>query len=366
MPSERERIDRLRLIRTENVGPITFRHLLARFGSASAAIDALPGLARRGGRARRLAVCPRDRALREMEDNARAGAELVILGDEAYPPLLAASEDAPPAISVAGHPHLLARRTVAIVGARNASANARSFTRAMARELGEAGYAVVSGLARGIDAAAHEGSLATGTVAVVAGGIDVVYPPEHAALQARVAVEGAVVAEAPIGATPMARHFPSRNRIIAGLSLGVAVIEATAGSGSLITARFAADRGREVFAAPGSPLDPRAAGTNRLLRDGANWAESAADIIEVLAAAGVEDRREDGYGPAPAPEPPAEIGPKQRDLVLGLLDVAAVPVDEVIRECQLSPPVVAVILLEAELAGLAERHPGNRVSRRVA
>lgn len=185
-------------------------------------------------------------------------------------------------------------------------------------------------------------------------------------MQARVAAEGAVVAEAPIGATPMARHFPSRNRIIAGLSLGVAVIEATAGSGSLITARFAADRGREVFAAPGSPLDPRAAGTNRLLRDGANWAESAADIIEVLAAAGVEDRREDGYGPAPAPEPPAEIGPKQRDLVLGLLDVAAVPVDEVIRECQLSPPVVAVILLEAELAGLAERHPGNRVSRRVA
>ena len=364
MPSERERIDRLRLIRTENVGPITFRQLLDRYESATAAIEALPDLARRGGRARRLKVCPRDEALREFEDNARAGAELVIVGDDAYPPLLAATEDSPPVISVIGHAHLIRKRTVGIVGARNASANGRAFTRALAREIGAGDYVVVSGLARGIDTDAHSGSLETGTIAVVAG-VDAIYPPENAELYSRIAAEGAIIGEARIGTRPQARHFPSRNRIIAGLSLGVVIVEATKNSGSLITARCALDQGREIFAVPGSPLDPRSAGTNQLLRDGANWLESAEDIFTTLAATGVEDRAMTDFRPALTPSSRLEITAKQRDAILELLGPSAVPVDEFIRECELSPSIVITILLEAELAGLVERHPGNRVSRQI-
>lgn len=363
MPSERERVDRLRLIRTENVGPITFRHLLERFGDATAAIEALPDLARRGGRARRLKVCPRDQALLEIEDNARAGADLVIIGDDAYPPLLAATEDSPPVISVIGHAALMKRRTVGIVGARNASANARAFTRTLAREIGAEDYVVVSGLARGIDTAAHGGSLETGTIAVVAGGVDAIYPPENAELYGRIAAEGAIIGEARIGTKPQARHFPSRNRIIAGLSLGVIIVEATKNSGSLITARCALDQGREVFAVPGSPLDPRSAGTNQLLRDGANWLESAEDVFRTLATTGIEDRAMTDFRAPPTPLALSEVSPKQRDAILEMLGPSAVPVDEFIRECQLSPSIVITILLEAELAGLVERHPGNRVSR---
>jgi DNA processing protein len=365
MTAERERVDRLRLIRTENVGPITFRHLMEKFGSATAALDALPGLARRGGRGRALKLCPRDAAILEIEDNARAGAELVILGDDAYPAPLTAVEDAPPVFSVIGNPHLMKRRTVGMVGARNASANARSFTRAMAREIGGAGHVIVSGLARGIDAAAHAGSLETGTIAVVAGGVDSVYPPENADLYAQIAAEGLIIGEMRIGTKPQARHFPSRNRIIAGLSLGLVVIEASKNSGSLITARCALEQGREVFAVPGSPLDPRAAGTNQLLRDGANWAESAEDVIAGLRETRMEEAPSDDYRAPPTPFKPAEVTLKQRDAVLEMLGPSAVPVDEFIRECQLSPSIVITILSEAELAGQVERHPGNRVSRRI-
>ena len=365
MTAERERVDRLRLIRTENVGPITFRHLMERFGSATATLDALPGLARRGGRGRPLKVCPRDTAIQEIEDNARAGAELVIIGDDAYPVQLLAVEDAPPVFSVIGNPHLMKRRTVGMVGARNASANARSFTRTLAREIGGAGHVIVSGLARGIDATAHEGSLETGTIAVVAGGVDAIYPPENAGLYGQIAAEGLIIGEIRIGTTPQARHFPSRNRIIAGLSLGLVVIEASKNSGSLITARCALEQGREVFAVPGSPLDPRAAGTNQLLRDGANWAENAEDVISALRETGIEEPGGGDFRPPPAPFKPADVSPKQRDAVLELLGASAVPVDEFIRECQLSPAIVITILLEAELAGQVERHPGNKVSRRI-
>ncbi len=365
MTEERERVDRLRLIRTENVGPITFRHLLGRFGNATAALDALPVLARRGGRGRALKVCPRDTAILEIEDNACAGAELIIIGDDAYPHQLAAVEDAPPVFSAIGNPHLMKGRTVGIVGARNASGNARTFTRALARDLGAAGLVIVSGLARGIDAAAHQGSLGTGTIAVVAGGVDAVYPPENAALYAEIAAEGLIIGEMRIGTTPQARHFPSRNRIIAGLSLGLVVIEASRNSGSLITARCALEQGREVFAVPGSPLDPRAAGTNQLLRDGANWAESADDVISVLRETRIEESGSDDFQPLPPASKPVETTPKQRDAVLELLGPSAVPVDEIIRECQLSPSIVITILLEAELAGQVERHPGNRISRRI-
>ena len=319
MTAERERVDRLRLIRTENVGPITFRHLMERFGGATATLDALPDLARRGGRGRQLRVCPRDAAIQEIEDNARAGAELVIVGDAAYPPLLTTVEDAPPVISAIGNTHLMKGRTVGIVGARNASANARSFTRSLAREIGGAGHVIVSGLARGIDTAAHEGSLQTGTIAVVAGGVDAIYPPENASLYAQIAAEGLIIGEVRIGTTPQARHFPSRNRIIAGLSLGIVVVEASKNSGSLITARCALEQGREIFAVPGSPLDPRSAGANQLLRDGANWAENAEDVYSALRETGVEEPGMTDFRPAPVPLKASQASPKQRDAVLELL-----------------------------------------------
>lgn len=371
--AERERIARLRLIRSENVGPITFRQLLERFGSAERAIAALPDLARRGGRRSPLRVPGVPAAEREVEDNARAGASLVVFGDPAYPPALAAIEDAPGAFSLIGHAHLPAERTVAVVGARNASMNGRKLAHALAREIGQGGYAVASGLARGIDGAAHEGALESGTIAVVAGGIDVVYPPEHIELFRRIAEAGAIIAEQPVGTTPQARHFPSRNRIIAGLSLGVLVVEAAARSGSLITARRALDQGREVFAVPGSPLDPRCGGTNGLIKEGAAFlVESAVDVLRVLD--GLPQRKlgeptgpdwEGSYGGEPLESSAIEVGDTVRRRILEALSSEPVAVDELIRGCQLSAPIVATVLLEAELAGLIDRHPGNQVSRRM-
>ncbi|MDF1791147.1 MAG: DNA-processing protein DprA [Thalassobaculaceae bacterium] len=371
--SDRERVARLRLIRTENVGPVTFRQIIERFGSAARAIDALPDLARRGGRRRPLAVPSIAAAEREMAETAEVGAELVVFGDPAYPPALAAIEDAPGAFSMIGHAHLLCHRIIAIVGARNASMNGRRLAAALSRELGAAGYVVASGLARGIDGAAHEGALETGTVAAVAGGIDVIYPPEHTDLFHRIAESGAIIAEQPVGTTPQARHFPSRNRIIAGLSLGVLVVEAATRSGSLITARRALDQGREVFAIPGSPLDPRCGGTNGLIKEGAAFlVESARDVLQVLD--GLPERNlhepagrdwEASYSSEPLETPTMEIDERTRQEVLGALGSEPVAVDELIRGCQLSAPIVATVLLEAELAGLIDRHPGNQVSRRM-
>lgn len=361
--TEAERLDWLRLARTEHVGPITFRQLVARFGTAAAALDALPDLARRGGR-RGLRPCPAAAAERELEALERAGARLLLLADADYPAALAALEDAPPAIAARGDAALAGRQAVAIVGARNASANGRRLAETIARDLGAAGLTVVSGLARGIDHAAHRGSLESGTVAVVAGGVDVVYPPDNAALQQAIAERGALVSEMPPGTVPTARHFPRRNRLISGLSLGVLVVEAAKQSGSLITARFALEQGREVMAVPGSPLDPRCHGTNHLIRQGALLVESAADVLEALGA----------MAPPPAAPEPADFAEAEtawdgesgldavRAEIETLLGPAPVAVDELLRRCHMSAPVAKTVLLELELAGRLERHPGNRVS----
>jgi DNA processing protein len=363
--SPSERIDWIRLIRSENVGPVTFYQLLARFGSAAAALEALPELARRGGRAEPLAIGTRAAAERELQMLAAAKARLIAWGEPEYPAALAALDDAPPLLSVRGDIALLSRRGIAVVGARNASINGRRFARDIASQLGAAKFLVVSGMARGIDAAAHEGALATGTAAALAGGIDVVYPEENRELYDSIAERGVLVAELPIGTVPKARHFPRRNRIISGLALGVLVVEAAIGSGSLITARFALDQGREIFAVPGSPLDPRCRGTNDLIRKGARLVETAADIAEELAPlieGKLAERRRAAFGPNGSTPPDDGDIERARAEILPLLSPSPVPVDELIRQCQLSPALVVTVLLELELAGRVERQPGNQVA----
>ena len=364
--SAEERRDRLRLIRSENVGPVTYFQLLSRFGSATEALAALPELARRGGRTRPITICPAAAATREIEALGKIGARLIAWGEEDYPEMLAVLDDAPPTLSVRGNGHLLGRRTVAIVGARNASANGRRMAETLAAGIGCQGIVVASGMARGIDAMAHAGALDSGTVAVMAGGVDVVYPAENAALYEEIVERGAVISEQPVGLTPKARHFPYRNRLISGLSLGVVVIEATFRSGSLITARFAGDQGREVMAVPGSPLDPRAKGSNQLIRDGAALVQTADDVIEAISGAfrpGAGEGRESAFAPASTP-----VHPSDSELSAARADIAEklgpdpVTVDEIIRQCQLSPAVVSTVLLEMELAGRLERHPGNQVA----
>lgn len=354
-----EQIDRLRLIRSENIGPVTYFQLLARFGSAGAALAAIPDLAARGGgRVPRLAS--RAVAEREAEQVAKLGARYLFLGQPPYPKLLAEAESAPPVLIAKGDLALLERQCIAMVGARNASAAACRFARGLAQTLGEAGAVIVSGLARGIDAAAHDGSLATGTIAVVAGGIDVVYPPENEARQQAIGQRGLIVAEQPPGTEPRARHFPYRNRIIAGLAQGTVVVEAAPRSGSLITARCAADYGRDVMAVPGSPLDPRAQGCNQLIREGAILVQTADDVLEALRPLRDGPLREErsGYGPPSAGDP----DDAERQMLLGLLNATPVPVDELIRQSGLAPAAVQMLLLELELAGRLERHAGSRVS----
>lgn len=359
-----ERLDWLRLIRSENVGPVTFYQLLARFGSAGAALAALPDVARRGGRAKPLSICPRATAERELQHLQDAGGRLVAWGEPDYPRALAATDDAPPLISVKGATHLLGSPAIAVVGARNASANGRRFARDIAVQLGRQGLLVVSGLARGIDAAAHEGGLATGTAAVLAGGIDKIYPEENRALHERIAERGVLIAEMPVGTEPQARHFPRRNRIISGMSLGVLVVEAALRSGSLITARFALDQGREVFAVPGSPLDPRCRGANDLIRNGAILVESADDILRELQpqiSAPLQEPKRDFSASTAAAGDETDLAQAQ-EMVIQLLSPTPIPVDELVRQCQLSPALMITILLELELAGRIERHPGNQVS----
>lgn len=355
---------KLRLIRSPNIGPVTYAQLIRRFGSAGAAIAAIPDLATRGGgRAPRLAE-PR---MIEAEARAveRLGGRHLFLGDAAYPPLLAAIETAPPALIVRGDAGLFARHPIAMVGARNASAAACRFARELAHDLAAADHAVVSGLARGIDTAAHIGALGAGaggggTIAVIASGIDIAFPPENAALQARIAAEALLITEQPPGTEPLARHFPQRNRIIAALALGTVVVEAAPKSGSLITARLAAEAGREVMAVPGSPLDPRAQGANALIREGATLVQTAADVIEAL---GPIDTR---MVRAPSEEyraaPPTDASDADRQRVTALLGPVPVSVDELIRQSGLAPAVVAMVLLELDLAGRLTRHAGGRVS----
>ena len=361
-----ERLDWLRLIRSENVGPVTFYQLLQHYGSAAAALEALPEAARRGGRGRSLRICSRAEAERELVTLDKVGAHLLAWGEPDYPQALAAVEDAPPLISVKGRVEALRRRAVAVVGARNASTNGKRLARDIAADLGQRGLVVVSGLARGIDAAAHQGALATGTVAVIAGGIDVIYPEENRALHEAIADQGVLVAELPVGTVPQARHFPRRNRIISGISLGVLVVEAALRSGSLITARFALEQGREVFAIPGSPLDPRCRGTNDLIRRGATLAEGAEDVISALEGPLAGRPAAINQPLVTAPITNGNLSEKGLDQatarVLEALGPSPVPVDELVRQCQLSPAIVVTILLDLELAGRLERHAGNQVT----
>jgi DNA processing protein len=362
--SPAERLDWLRLIRSENVGPVTFRHLLRRFGSAAAALAALPDLAKRGGRAQPLKVHPRAAAEREIAELERLGGRMIGFLEPDFPAPLAAIDDSPPILTLLGQGQVLRRPTVAIVGARNASANGRLIAATLAREIGAAGYSIASGLARGIDSAAHDAALETGTIAVVAGGIDVIYPPENEGLYRSIAERGAVIAEMAVGTVPQARHFPRRNRLISGLSLGVIVVEAALRSGSLITARFALEQGREVFAVPGSPLDPRSAGANGLIREGAMLVESAADVLAALSAQKppLSARDELKFTAAPAADPGEREVAAARPALLELLSPEPVAVDELLRACPFSPAAVQTALLELELAGRLARHPGNRVS----
>ncbi len=353
------RVARLRLIRTPSIGPVTYRQLIARFGTAEAAIEALPDLAvRGGGKAPRIAEA--GSIEREIAAVEKLGARYLFVDDPDYPPLLAEIDGAPAAMTVRGDVALARRRAVAMVGARNASAAACRFARGLAVELGREGVVVVSGLARGLDTAAHQGSLATGTIAVIASGIDIAFPPENRALQDQVAEQGLLIAEQRPGSEPLARNFPHRNRIIAGLAAGTVVVEAAPRSGSLITARLANEFGRDVMAVPGSPLDPRAQGCNLLIRDGATLVQSAADILETI---GPIDPR---MVRAPASRFDAQTGGEpgdaDRQALIGLLGPVPVAVDELTRQSELPPATVALILLELELAGRIERHAGGRVS----
>jgi DNA processing protein len=365
--TDAERLDWLRLARSENVGPATFRRLLQRFGSAKLALERLPDLARRGGQ-RSYRPCPLNVATQELERLAKMGARAIAWVEPDYPTPLRAVEDSPAVLTARGRVELLTRpRQVALVGARNASANGRRFAHDMARELSAAGFVIVSGLARGIDGAAHLGALAApgGTIAVLAGGVDVIYPPEHANLYERLTAEGLIVAEMPPGTEPGARLFPRRNRIISGLSLGTVVIEAALKSGSLITARFANEQGREVMAVPGSPLDPRCRGTNRLIREGALLVEDATQVLEALGGIiNLKSNLPENFN-FNVHDIDSETENETSDVraeILTLLGPSPVEVDELLRQCHCSAPVMGMVLLELDLAGRLERHPGNRVS----
>ena len=360
--TDAERIDRLRLIRSDNVGPRTFRSLLHHCGSARAALERLPEFARRGGASRSQRIPSEADARAGLEACAKLGIGLVAPGENGYPPRLTELDDAPPLLGVRGAIDVLMRPMIAIVGSRNASAAGLKFAGQLAHALAESGFVVVSGLARGIDQAAHRASLEKGTVAVLAGGHDKIYPREHEDLLASIIVaKGAAISEMPLGHEPRARDFPRRNRLISGSALGVVVVEAAQRSGSLITARMAAEQGREVFAVPGSPLDPRAAGTNDLIKQGATLVTDASDIIQavgpILERPLTSALREDD-GEAPAPDPDAG----ERERIVSLLGPAPVLIDDLIRLSGTSPAIVRTVLLELELAGRLDRHRGGMVS----
>ena len=371
-------LDKLRLARTEGVGPVTWRRLMAQYLTADAAIDALPKLAQDGGRATPPKIPSRSDAARELEKLHRLGGKMVFSGDADYPLLMGLLSDPPPVLSILGDMAALHGRAVGVVGSRNASSNGKRLAEMLATDLASQNLVVVSGMARGIDAAAHQGALHVGlTVAAVAGGLDQPYPPEHASLQAQIAERGAVLTEAPFGTAPQSRHFPRRNRIIAGLSLGLVVIEAALRSGSLITARLAQEAGREIFAVPGSPLDARCRGSNDLIRQGAYLIESAEDVLANLP----DDPRRIGLGRSPLfaravgqqmSEPDAAwlgLADRHIDLIAVQTDVVALlspsptDIDDLIRHCTVPPAAVIAALTQLELALKVEFLPGNRVCR---
>jgi DNA processing protein len=394
---DRQRLEWLRLIRSESIGPRTFRALLNRFGGAAAALDALPELARQAGKT--LKICPLVEAEREFEMLLRRGARLIALGEASYPLPLQAIDSAPPLLAVEGDPTVLNRPCIAMVGSRNASAAGLKLTAVLAREFGEAGFVIVSGLARGIDTAAHEASLENGTVAVLAGGLDEIYPPQNLPLLRRLCERGAAISEMPIGWAPRGRDFPRRNRLVSGLALGTVVVEAARKSGSLITARFANEQGRQVFAVPGSPLDPRAEGGNHLIREGAILCAEAAHVIEVLAPM-LQRRdsfalppmlaREEGEGPAdsqvlwdeldlpdiaaapelalamiPAASPlPAAEACDRKARLLTLIGAVPIGLDDLVRASGAPAREVSQAVFELELDGVVQRHAGGALSRR--
>ncbi len=356
--SDTQRRDWLRLARTENVGPVTFDQLIGRYGEPSLALAALPELARRGGRTSPLRIPSEAEAAAELEAGAALGARLIAACEPGFPHVLAALDPPPPLLWARGDVAMLDRSAVAIVGARVASAAGQRFARGLAAELGAAGQVIVSGLARGIDSAAHEGALETGTVAVLGGGVDDIYPPENARLYDAIVERGCVVSESEPGRTAVARDFPRRNRIIAGLSRAVVVVEAELRSGSLITARLAAEQGREVLAVPGSPLDPRAKGTNDLIRQGAAICEDAEDVLRALETLSGFREPDRGFGHAPCREPDAVL----LDRLCGLLSPTPVSRDELVRTVGAPAPAVLAALTELALAGRAELLPGGMVS----
>ncbi|MCI4643852.1 MAG: DNA-processing protein DprA [Hyphomonadaceae bacterium] len=359
------RRDWLRLARTPSVGPVTFFQLLTRYQTATAALDALPGLARSAGRKRPLVAPPVEQVEREIEATAAHGAEILLATDNAFPPLLKALKAPPPILTALGRTELFEKPNVAIVGARNASAAGRKIARDLAAELSRSGYVTVSGLARGIDGEAHAASLQGGTVAVLGGGIDHVYPPQNERLYAAIAAEGLILSESPFGHRATAKDFPRRNRLITGCSLGVVVVEATERSGSLISARTAGEQGRELMAVPGSPLDPRAAGTNRLLREGAALVRDARDVLDILTGLARRDLA--------APPPPAfpgddhgdPIPASQIEAVCEALTPYPMSIDEIARAAGVGAGRCAAILVELELAGEATTLPGALAVRNI-
>ncbi len=357
--SQSEAFARIRLLRSPNIGPITYRQLLARFGDAQAALEALPDLGKRGGRQYRAIAA--EMIEREVDGVRRAGAKYLFHDQPDYPPLLAQLDSAPPIVTYRGDATLAAMPCVAMVGARNASAAAVKLAREFASKLSSAGFTVVSGLARGIDGAAHEGAFPR-TIGVIASGIDIAYPPQHAELQKRIASDGLIIAEQPPGTEPKGSHFPSRNRIIAGLAAGTLVVEAAPKSGSLITARLAGEAGREVMAIPGSPLDARSQGCNHLIREGAVLVQSPEDVVELLS--GFDGTPRSTFREAVStfdyePEEMAEAEPAD---IGSLLTTAPVAVDELIRQSGTSAASVHMALLEMEIGGQLQRHAGGRVS----
>ncbi len=360
-------LDVLRLIRSENVGPITFFQLMRRFGSAAKALAAIPELSARGGSKRPITICPKEKAEEEIEKTKRLGAQFLTYGSPDYPPLLMQIPDAPPVLIAWGHPHIWKQKTIlGMVGARNASAAGCGLTKKLASELGKENIVIASGLARGIDTFAHEGSLTTGTVGVIAGGIDNIYPPENATLYNKLKEMGCIITENPFGCTPQNRHFPARNRIIAGISAGVVVCEAAQKSGSLITAHNALDYGREVFAIPGSPLDPRSYGANTLIRQGAVLIQSSSDILEQLQTGKAQMRllesETENFFSKPLSEPDAHELTKAHRLLDEKLSPTPTSLEEIITQTGLTANVLFTILLEKELAGVIQRHAGGKIS----
>ncbi|WP_017671280.1 DNA-processing protein DprA [Blastomonas sp. AAP53] len=364
-----EHLARIRLLRSERIGPVSFAQLLARFGSALNALEALPDLVQRaGGRSIRIATVAQVAA--EARKVAAAGARYLFADDGDYPALLHHIDNAPPVLTIRGDAALMQRPAIAMVGARNASAAACRLARQLAGELVEAGFLVVSGLARGIDTAAHEGAMrisghgAAPTAGVIASGIDISYPPENQGLQAAMGERALVIAEQPPGTEPLARHFPYRNRIIAGMAIGTLVVEAAPRSGSLITARLAAEAGRDVMAIPGSPLDSRSRGCNELIRNGATLVQGVGDILELISPfAGTLQQR---IAASPQPYVPecaiAQPDDTARRELVSLLGQSPVGIDELVRQSGLDSGAVQMILLDLELAGMVERHAAGRVS----